>query len=100
LCPFDLFNLLKQEGASKEDIDQLAKFKFRRDGDIDKLTGDDQGCSGGIMTECGTDSPMEHVLSGEDAVPSSTLALLFDAFLILIKRIFDDHLNSSGVLSI
>ncbi|XP_024453463.1 E3 ubiquitin-protein ligase At4g11680 isoform X1 [Populus trichocarpa] len=57
----------QQEGASKEDIDQLAKFKFRRDGDIDKLTGDDQGCSGGIMTECGTDSPMEHVLSGEDA---------------------------------
>ncbi|KAG6781033.1 hypothetical protein POTOM_013913 [Populus tomentosa] len=67
LCPFDLFNLLKQEGASKEDIDQLAKFKFRRDGDIEKLTGDDQGCFGGIMTECGTDSPMEHVLSGEDA---------------------------------
>ncbi|XP_034887997.1 E3 ubiquitin-protein ligase At1g63170 isoform X3 [Populus alba] len=57
----------QQEGASKEDIDQLAKFKFRRDGDIEKLTGDEQGCFGGIMTECGTDSPMEHVLSGEDA---------------------------------
>ncbi|KAG5249303.1 E3 ubiquitin-protein ligase [Salix suchowensis] len=57
----------QQEGASKEDIDQLAKFKFRRDGDIDKLSGDDQGCFGGIMTECGTDSPIEHVLSGEDA---------------------------------
>lgn len=62
-----LYAVTDQEGASKEDIDQLAKFKFRRDGDIEKLTGDEQGCFGGIMTECGTDSPMEHVLSGEDA---------------------------------
>ncbi|KAJ6388706.1 TRANSCRIPTION FACTOR C2H2 FAMILY-RELATED [Salix viminalis] len=62
-----LYAVTDQEGASKEDIDQLAKFKFRRDGDIDKLSGDDQGCFGGIMTECGTDSPIEHVLSGEDA---------------------------------
>ncbi|KAB5564472.1 hypothetical protein DKX38_004526 [Salix brachista] len=93
-----LYAVTDQEGASKEDIDQLAKFKFRRDGDIDKLSGDDQGCFGGIMTECGTDSPIEHVLSGEDAVPSSILALLFDAFPILIKRIFDDHLNSKDNL--
>ncbi|CAK7335468.1 unnamed protein product [Dovyalis caffra] len=62
-----LYAVTDQEGATKEDIDQLPKFKFRRDGDNDKLAGDEQGCFGGIMTECSTDSPIEHVLSAEDA---------------------------------
>lgn len=60
--------LLKQEGASKEDIERLSKFKFRRLVDDDKLTGDAQGSQGGIMTECGSDTPIEHMLSHEDAV--------------------------------
>lgn len=64
--------MFKQEGASKEDIDQLAKFKFRRILGNDKLASEAPGPSGGIMTECGTDSPIEHVLSEEDAVPHLT----------------------------
>lgn len=63
LCFYDL--LLKQDGASKEDIEQLSKFKFRKVGN-EKVAGDTQG--GGVMTECGTDSPIEHVLSQDDAV--------------------------------
>lgn len=58
-----------QEGASKEDIEQLTKFKFRKVGDANKHTGDEaQGTTEGIMTECGTDSPIEHTLLQEDAV--------------------------------
>ncbi|KAF2313247.1 hypothetical protein GH714_009971 [Hevea brasiliensis] len=62
-----LYAVADQEGASKEDIDQLPKFKFRRIGDNEKLAAEAQGPLGGIMTECGTDSPVEHVLSEEDA---------------------------------
>jgi len=58
----------KQEGASKEDIEQLSKFKFRRIESNEKLTGTIQGPVGGIMTECQADSPIEHVLAEEDAV--------------------------------
>lgn len=61
-----------QEGASKEDIDQLTKFKFRKVGDSVKHTVDEeQGDSGGVMTECGTDSPVEHTLPHEDAVSNT-----------------------------
>ncbi|XP_062145812.1 E3 ubiquitin-protein ligase At1g12760-like isoform X2 [Alnus glutinosa] len=62
-----LYAVADQEGATKEDIDHLSKFKFRRICDNEKLGGDVQGLHGGIMTECGTDSPIEHVLSQEDA---------------------------------
>ena len=62
--------LSKQEGATKDDIDQLSKFKFQRVDNNEKLSGDGQGPFGGIMTECGTDSPNEHVLSEDDAVCS------------------------------
>ncbi|KAE8055267.1 hypothetical protein FH972_012118 [Carpinus fangiana] len=62
-----LYAVADQEGATKEDIDQLSKFKFRTICDNEKLGGDVQGLHGGIMTECGTDSPIEHVLSQEDA---------------------------------
>ncbi|KAF3606430.1 hypothetical protein DY000_02045107 [Brassica cretica] len=64
------FNDEKQEGASKEDIEQLTKFKFRKvGGDVNKHGGGDeaQGNTEGIMTECGTDSPVEHTLLQEDA---------------------------------
>lgn len=68
---------MEQEGASKEDIDQLSKFKFQRVGDTDndKLSSDAQ--VGGVMTECGTDSPVEHVLLQDDAVCGSTLVIFF-----------------------
>ncbi|KAG2677365.1 hypothetical protein I3760_12G094900 [Carya illinoinensis] len=64
-----LYAVADQEGATREDIEQLSKYKFRKIGDNEKLAGDVQGLHGGIMTECGTDtdSPSEHVLLPEDA---------------------------------
>ncbi|XP_050379093.1 E3 ubiquitin-protein ligase At1g12760 isoform X4 [Argentina anserina] len=61
-----LYAVADQDGASKEDIEQLSKFKFRRVSN-EKVAADAQGPHGGVMTECGTDSPIEHVLSPEDA---------------------------------
>ncbi|XP_010540671.1 PREDICTED: E3 ubiquitin-protein ligase At4g11680-like isoform X3 [Tarenaya hassleriana] len=58
----------QQEGASKDDIEQLPKFIFRSIGDDEKSSGDAQRSTArGIMTENGTDSPIEHALSAEDA---------------------------------
>ncbi|KAK6918419.1 Zinc finger, RING-type [Dillenia turbinata] len=62
-----LYAAADQEGASKEDIDRLTKYKFHKIGEYEKLNGEIQESFGGIMTECGTDSPTEHVLSLEDA---------------------------------
>ncbi|CAH8382483.1 unnamed protein product [Eruca vesicaria subsp. sativa] len=59
-----LYAVADQEGASKEDIEQLTKFKFRKVGDVNKHA---EGNTDGIMTECGTDSPVEHTLLQEDA---------------------------------
>ncbi|KAF5729962.1 E3 ubiquitin-protein ligase [Tripterygium wilfordii] len=61
-----LYAVADQEGASKEDIDMLSKYKFRRVGDDEKVTGDGRESIGGIMTECGTDAPFERSLSPED----------------------------------
>lgn len=60
--------LSKQEGASKEDIELLSKFKFKNMDSNDKLDGHEQNPSGGVMIECGVNSSIEHVLSQEDAV--------------------------------
>ncbi|RWR87616.1 E3 ubiquitin-protein ligase-like protein isoform X2 [Cinnamomum micranthum f. kanehirae] len=60
-----LYAVADQEGASDEDIRQLPKYKFQKI--CEKLTGETSEPSGGIMTECGTDTPVEHVLSAEDA---------------------------------
>ncbi|RDX88005.1 E3 ubiquitin-protein ligase, partial [Mucuna pruriens] len=63
-----LYAVADQEGASKEDIEQLSKFKFRRIESNEKLTRTTiPGPVGGIMTECQADSPIEHVLAEEDA---------------------------------
>lgn len=61
-----LYAVADQEGASQEDIEQLSKFKFQRKSN-EKLAGDTEGPVGGIMTECHSDSPTEHMLSAEDA---------------------------------
>lgn len=61
---------MQQEGATKEDIERLPKYKFRKLGDFEKQNGEIQESFGGIMTECDTDSPIEHVLPPEDAVSS------------------------------
>nr|XP_043607492.1 E3 ubiquitin-protein ligase At1g12760-like isoform X2 [Erigeron canadensis] len=62
-----LYAVADQEGASKEDIELLPKFTFRREDGAGKSNDEIQGLCGGLMTECGTDSPIEHVLSSEDA---------------------------------
>ncbi|GMP54850.1 hypothetical protein CsSME_00019881 [Camellia sinensis var. sinensis] len=62
-----LYAVADQEGATKEDIERLPKYKFRRIGDFEKQNGEIQYSFGGIITECNTDSPIEHVLSPENA---------------------------------
>ncbi|MED6119170.1 hypothetical protein PIB30_009272 [Stylosanthes scabra] len=65
--PFTVSIFADQEGASKEDIEQLSKYKFRKVENNEKLAGNTQGPVGGIMTECRSDSPSEQVLAEEDA---------------------------------
>ncbi|CAI9764833.1 unnamed protein product [Fraxinus pennsylvanica] len=62
-----LYAVANQEGATKEDIERLPRYKFRRIGDFEKQNGEIQELFGGIMTECDTDSPTEHVIPLEDA---------------------------------
>jgi hypothetical protein len=78
----------KQEGASKEDIEQLSKFKFRRVESNEKQTDSIQEPAGGIMTECRADSPIEHVLAEEDAVCYKHLLLDSHFALFLIRFYF------------
>ncbi|KAG6784740.1 hypothetical protein POTOM_010441 [Populus tomentosa] len=56
----------KQEGATKEDIDRLLKYKFHRIGNCEKVNDESQESFGGMMTECDTDTPIERALSRED----------------------------------
>ncbi|KAL6201378.1 hypothetical protein ACLB2K_025092 [Fragaria x ananassa] len=62
-----LYAVTDQEGATKEEIDHLPKYKFRKKSDFEKVNGEIQESFGGIMTECNTDAPTEHALSQEDA---------------------------------
>ncbi|KAG6534247.1 hypothetical protein ZIOFF_008133 [Zingiber officinale] len=61
-----LYAVADQEGASEEDICQLPKYKFRMIEDSEKFD-EISGPFSGIMTECGSDPPVEHALSAEDA---------------------------------
>ncbi|CAK7348023.1 unnamed protein product [Dovyalis caffra] len=62
-----LYAMADQEGASREEIDQLLKYKFHRTGDYENVNGEIQESFGGMMTECDTDTPIERSLSHEDA---------------------------------
>ncbi|PIN21997.1 hypothetical protein CDL12_05297 [Handroanthus impetiginosus] len=62
-----LYAVADQEGATKEDIERLPRYKFQKIGDFGKRNGEIQESFGGIMTKCDTDSPTEHVLPLEDA---------------------------------
>ncbi|CAA7018292.1 unnamed protein product [Microthlaspi erraticum] len=63
-----LYAVADEEGASKKDIEQMPKFRYRKIGNDEKLPDEIRGASNrGIMTECGTDSPIERSLSPEDA---------------------------------
>ncbi|XP_024992853.1 E3 ubiquitin-protein ligase At1g63170-like [Cynara cardunculus var. scolymus] len=62
-----LYAVADQEGATKDDIERLPKYKFKRIDDFEKENGEIQKGYGGIMVECDTDSPVERALSEEDA---------------------------------
>lgn len=62
-----LYAVADQEGASDEDIHQLPKYKFKRMGDFEKLGGETSEPFRGIMIECGSETPVEHLLPAEDA---------------------------------
>ncbi|KAI3800505.1 hypothetical protein L1987_28596 [Smallanthus sonchifolius] len=62
-----LYAVADQEGATKDDIERLPKYKFKRIDDFEKENGEIQKRFGGIMVECDTDAPVEHALSEEDA---------------------------------
>ncbi|GJN02025.1 hypothetical protein PR202_ga19337 [Eleusine coracana subsp. coracana] len=62
-----LYAVSDQEGASEDDIRQIPKYKFRRTDEPEKQAVDAMGPFGGIMTECGTNQPIEKVLAAEDA---------------------------------
>ncbi|KAF2282562.1 hypothetical protein GH714_043191 [Hevea brasiliensis] len=57
--------LVSLEGATKEEIDQLPKYKFHKKGDFEKVNGEIQASFGGTMIECEIDMPTEPLLSHE-----------------------------------
>lgn len=52
----------------------MPKFRYRKISNDEKLQG--ETTNRGIMTECGTDSPIERSLSSEDAVLLLIIAIL------------------------
>ncbi|XP_078174095.1 E3 ubiquitin-protein ligase At4g11680-like isoform X2 [Carex rostrata] len=57
-----LYAVADQQGASDEDICQLPKYKYRRVGGSDGAK-----MNGGVITKLGSDPPIEHTLSSENA---------------------------------
>lgn len=84
LCFISVHN--NQEGATKEEIERLPKYKFNRTGDVEKVNGDLQESTGGMMTKCDTDAPTERFLRSEDSVSFSitVLQILHDSFIKLL----------------
>lgn len=62
-----LYAVADQEGATKDDIDRLPKYKFKRIDDFEKQNGEIEEAFGGLMVECDTDTPIEHALPREDS---------------------------------
>ncbi|TQE11630.1 hypothetical protein C1H46_002666 [Malus baccata] len=81
-----LYAIADQDGASKEDIEHLSKFRFRKVANK-KVAGDVQG--GGVMTNCGIDSPIEHVISQEDAECCICLSSYDDGVELSLKMALD-----------
>ncbi|CAN1236884.1 E3 ubiquitin-protein ligase At4g11680 [Linum grandiflorum] len=61
-----LYAITDQEGATKEEIDQLPKFKFRRVRDVKFCDEESQAPAGEFMSKC-DDSLIERSLPEEDA---------------------------------
>ncbi|KAD3069155.1 hypothetical protein E3N88_37035 [Mikania micrantha] len=72
-----LYAVADQEGATKDDIERLPKYKFKRIDDFEKENGEIQKRYGGIMVECDTDAPVERALSEEDALLDRNAAFAF-----------------------
>ncbi|XP_051145358.1 E3 ubiquitin-protein ligase At1g63170-like isoform X2 [Andrographis paniculata] len=66
-CIIALLYAVADQGASKEDIEKLPRYKFRKISESEKQNSEIQGSYGGVMTECDTDSPTDHVIPSEDA---------------------------------
>ncbi|KAJ8449296.1 hypothetical protein Cgig2_002428 [Carnegiea gigantea] len=62
-----LYVLADRGGASKEDIELLPKYTFHWIGSEEKISEEAPGPFGGIMRDCGTNSPIERRLTAEDA---------------------------------
>ncbi|KAJ0914306.1 putative transcription factor C2H2 family [Helianthus annuus] len=62
-----LYAVADQEGATKDDIERLPKYNFKKIDNFEKQNGEIEKGYGGIMVECDTDAPVEHALSEEDA---------------------------------
>lgn len=62
-----LYVLADRGGASKEEIELLPKYTFHRIGSEEKSNEETPTPCGGILKECGTDSPIERSLTAEDA---------------------------------
>ncbi|XP_027352683.1 E3 ubiquitin-protein ligase At1g63170-like [Abrus precatorius] len=60
-----LYVVAEQEGATKEEIDQLPKYKFGMIKEFKK--GDIEESSRGIMTECDSENATQRVIALEDA---------------------------------
>ncbi|KAJ8560399.1 hypothetical protein K7X08_022259 [Anisodus acutangulus] len=74
-----LYAVADKKGAEKEDIEQLSKYTFRRNGCIENCTGEIEGPFAGFMTLCGRDTPKdERSLSIDDAECSICLSTYDD----------------------
>ncbi|KAJ3678643.1 hypothetical protein LUZ60_002446 [Juncus effusus] len=63
-----LYAVRDQEGATEDDIRQLPKYRFKRIESSDKVqSSTGESICGGVMIECGTNSPAEQTLPAEDA---------------------------------
>ncbi|KAJ8748979.1 hypothetical protein K2173_013418 [Erythroxylum novogranatense] len=62
-----LYAMTDQEGATKEEIERLPNYIFRRIGDIEKVNDDIQESFEGIMTQCSAATPVKRFLSNKDA---------------------------------
>ncbi|KAJ7962325.1 E3 ubiquitin-protein ligase family [Quillaja saponaria] len=73
-----LYVVTDQEGATKEEIDLLTKYKFHRIDEYEKDNGENQQSSRGILTKCDEELHTEHVLPLEDAECSICLSAYDD----------------------
>ncbi|XP_059286116.1 E3 ubiquitin-protein ligase At4g11680-like [Lycium ferocissimum] len=74
-----LYAVADKKGAEKEDIEQLSKYMFRRNGCTDNCTDEIEGTIAGFMTLCGRDAPTdERSLSTDDAECSICLSTYDD----------------------